>query len=208
MAIVKTQTIVVYLVVLVCSIFSILVTSCGKEDPAPENDPGAEEIFITSFESIHYDQIKVDTVIEKLDDYRKIFETPVTELDLGDLYAEVMDSVHIDLDLADNTRPMEGLLLPEIKISDAYVSLTTTGDSLIVDNFPLGIGFVPIQRGEVSEKLEGKISRLEIFRKYERIVYTADVVIVARTSKDATVQLEGKFQGSKLGKRMTDVIVH
>lgn len=208
MTIVKIQSVAFYVVVLVCTLFSFLLTSCGKEDVAPEKDPEEDAVFITSLASIHYDQLQVDTAIVKLDDYKKSFETPVTELDLGDLYAEVMDSVNIDLDLPDNTRLVEGLLLPEIRISDPVVSLATAGDSLIVNSFPFALGFVPVLRGEVSQKLEGKISQLEIFRKYERIVYTADVMIVARTSDGMTVHLEGKFKGSRLGTRTTDVIVH
>ncbi|MGO1595023.1 MAG: hypothetical protein ACTHYC_13785 [Sphingobacterium sp.] len=208
MTIVKIQSLAIYVVVLVCALFSILLTSCGKEDVAPEKDPDEDAVFITSLESIQYNQVKIDTAIEKLEDYKKIFETPVTELDLGDLYEEVMDSINIDLDLPHNTRLVEGLLLPEVRISDPVVSLAGAGDSLMVNNFPLALGFVPVLRGDVSQKLEGKISQLEIFRKYERIVYTADVMILARTSDEVMVQLEGKFKGSKLGTRMTDVIVH
>ncbi|MGO3267097.1 MAG: hypothetical protein ACTIK3_10465 [Sphingobacteriaceae bacterium] len=208
MTIVKSQSLASYVAILVCTLFSVQLTSCGKQDIAPEKDPDEDAVFITSLESIHYDQLQVDTAIVKLDTYKKSFETPVTELDLGDLYGEVMDSVNIDLDLPDNTRLVEGLLLPEIRISDPVVSLATAGDSLIVNSFPFVLGFVPVLRDEVSQKLEGKISQLEIFRKYQRIVYSADVMIVARTSDGVEVQLEGNFKGSRLGTRTTDVIVH
>ncbi|WP_157278496.1 hypothetical protein [Olivibacter sitiensis] len=89
-----------------------------------------------------------------------------------------------------------------------YLLFNTTRDSLIIKEFPFGETFRSSQRPNITDRYDGKINEVTISRKYERIFYSADIIIAVSTANGGYFHLNGKFKGSRMGQTSSKVSVH
>lgn len=187
--------------------FSLLFLGCAKDTFAPDSALEETAIPITEIAAVRYSNVTTDTVWVKMDALEMNFDTPVTHLDLGNLFEDVKDSIQIDIHLPSTLVVAQELLLPELHISEPYVWFNTKNDVLSVGGFPYDIGFHSQQRSEIKETLDGLISKITIDRKYQRIYYRADVQVVLLDKTGSSHNQEGAFVGSKMGNVSSDIQV-
>lgn len=187
--------------------FSLLFLGCAKDTTAPDTALEEAAVPITEITAVHYSNVTTDTVWVKMDALEMNFDTPVTHLDLGNIFDDVKDSIQIDIQLPSTLVVDQELLLPDLHIAEPYVWFNTKNDVLSVGGFPYDIGFHSQQRSEIKETLDGLISKITIDRKYQRIYYRADVQVVLLDKTGSSHNQEGAFVGSKMGNVSSDIQV-
>lgn len=188
--------------------FLILSSSCSKNEPAVQDeDLNNETISLVSMTSIRSSNLKSESIWVDLDSYQREFPTPVTRLDLGDVFEEVKDSVAIALDLPDYVQIKTKLTVPTVLFSEPYAVLVTDKDNLEVAAFPFETGFRSSQRYDIKESYDGLISKINIDRSYERKHFTADVAVTFKDENNASHIFYGTLSGSTLGETKTNIQV-
>lgn len=181
---------------ILCVLFALAIVSCSKnEEVTPQNEPITT---VSKIENVSLSDIRVDTVWQTKDTILLNFDTPQKVLDFGNSYKDVLDSVSFDFhNLNDSFSFDKEVYLPSFQLSDGL--FINSNDSLLVDGFPLNIGFYAEQRTTTTDKYEGSIKNIRIIFKYQRIYISGKVKLEIIDDQKRSKTIVGVFKGSRIG---------
>ncbi len=186
-------------------LLSLFALSCSKESETSKRiGDDEDQYYISEIATVNTENIRLDTIWEDMEDYEQTFVPAVSKVDFGKLFTNVKDSLEIQLDLPQHLNFKHKVELPLIKM-DNFNWFSTPEDSLSISHAIVDTTFISSQRPVITQFITGNINKVKVNRKYQRIIYSGDLVMNMILSNGGNQYIRGKFTASKMGTTKSDI---